>query len=96
MKVVDLIEFVFLLALLVHVHSFHAMTEEAESSSRALERYLTRQLAQLSLTVPDEEVEFMARFIEEEMEPDDKVEGVKGMLEGVVEGVSDRMPLPAS
>jgi len=33
----------------------------------------------------------MARFIEEEgLERDEKVEGVRGMLEGVVEGVSER------
>lgn len=31
----------------------------------------------------------MARFVEEEgLERDEKTEGVKGMLEGVVEGVS--------
>jgi hypothetical protein len=31
----------------------------------------------------------MARFVEEEgLEREEKVEGVKGMLEGVVEGVS--------
>lgn len=35
------------------------------------------------------QIEYMARFIEEEgLERDEKVEGVKGMLEGVVEGVS--------
>lgn len=58
----------------------------AESSSQALERYLAEQLAGLSLEVPSEDVEFMARFVEEEgLESDEKVEGVKGMLEGVVE-----------
>lgn len=30
----------------------------------------------------------MARFVEEDLEREDKVEGVKGMLEGVVEDVS--------
>lgn len=58
----------------------------AESSSQALERYLAEQLAGLKLEVPDEDVEFMARFVEEEgLEVEEKVEGVRGMLEGVVE-----------
>ncbi|KAK1925704.1 hypothetical protein DB88DRAFT_484831 [Papiliotrema laurentii] len=59
----------------------------AESSSQALERFLSAQLAGLSLTVPSDDVEYMARFVEEEgLEREEKVEGVKGMLEGVVEG----------
>lgn len=62
--------------------------DEAESSSRALERFLAAQLDKLNLNVPDEEVEFIARFVEEEgIEREDKVEGVRGMLEGIVDGV---------
>lgn len=34
------------------------------------------------------QVEIIARFVEEDLEREDKVEGVRGMLEGVVEGVS--------
>jgi hypothetical protein len=30
----------------------------------------------------------MARFVEEDLEREDKMEGVRGLLEGVVEGVS--------
>lgn len=30
----------------------------------------------------------MARFVEEDLEREDKIEGVRGMLEGVVDGVS--------
>lgn len=62
------------------------MSKMAESSSQAIERYLAEQLAGLKLDVPAEEVEFMARFVEEEgLEVSEKVEGVRGMLEGVVE-----------
>lgn len=62
---------------------------DAEGSSQALERYITGQLAGLSLTVPEDDVQFMARFVEEEgLLREEKVEGVRGMLEGVVEGVS--------
>ncbi|RSH92046.1 hypothetical protein EHS25_009417 [Saitozyma podzolica] len=58
---------------------------DAESSSQALERYITAQLAALDLDVPSDDVEYMARFVEEEgLERVEKVEGVKGMLEGVV------------
>ncbi|WWC66152.1 uncharacterized protein I206_100053 [Kwoniella pini CBS 10737] len=60
---------------------------EAESSAQALERYITEQLTNLSLSVPQDDVEMMARFVEEEgLEREEKLEGVKGMLEGVVEG----------
>lgn len=60
----------------------------AESSSQALEKYLASQLLKLGLEVPSDDVEYMARFVEEDgLEVDEKVEGVKGMLEGVVEGV---------
>ncbi|WVQ82511.1 hypothetical protein IAT38_004640 [Cryptococcus sp. DSM 104549] len=59
---------------------------EAESSGQALERYIIDQLSSLSLTVPQDDVEMIARFVEEEfIERDEKLEGVKGMLEGVVE-----------
>ncbi|ORX37363.1 hypothetical protein BD324DRAFT_625852 [Kockovaella imperatae] len=62
------------------------MSAEAESSSQALERYLSEKLSSLSLQVPDDDVEYMARFVEEEgLERDEKIEGVRGMLEGVVE-----------
>lgn len=61
---------------------------EGESSGQALERFITAQLEALSLSVPADDVEFMARFVEEDMEKDEKLEGVRGMLEGVVEGVS--------
>ncbi|WWD17637.1 hypothetical protein CI109_102078 [Kwoniella shandongensis] len=59
---------------------------EAESSGQALERYILNQLASLSLSVPQDDVEMMARFVEEEgLEREEKVEGVRAMLEGVVE-----------
>jgi len=59
------------------------------STSRALEEYITAQFSSLALEVPNDDIEFIARFVEEEgMEREDKIEGVKGMLEGVVEGVS--------
>lgn len=61
----------------------------AESSSQALERFLAAELEALGLEAPSDDVEYMARFIEEDgLEADEKIEGVKGMLEGVVEGVS--------
>lgn len=51
----------------------------------ALEQFITAQFESLSLSVPSDDVEMMARFVEEELEREDKIEGVKGMLEGVVE-----------
>lgn len=63
---------------------------DAESSGQALERFITEQLSALSLTVPSDDVEFMARFVEEDMEKEEKLEGVRSMLEGVVEGVSQQ------
>lgn len=64
------------------------MADVAESSSQALEKYLAAQLVDLKLDVPSDDVEYMARLVEEDgLEVDEKVEGVKGMLEGVVEGV---------
>ncbi|OCF34050.1 hypothetical protein I317_03908 [Kwoniella heveanensis CBS 569] len=60
---------------------------EPESSAQALERYILDQLSSLSLSVPQDDIEMMARFVEEEgLERDEKLEGAKGMLEGVVEG----------
>ncbi len=51
---------------------------DAESSSQALERYIIGQLAGLSLTVPEDDVQFMARFVEEEgLLREEKVEGVR-------------------
>lgn len=62
------------------------MPEDAESSSQALERYLRQQLDDLKLEVPQDDMEMMARFIEEEgLERDEKIEGVQAMLEGLVE-----------
>ncbi|WWC99941.1 hypothetical protein V866_006850 [Kwoniella sp. B9012] len=64
-----------------------SFADEAESSAQALERYISEQLSGLSLSVPQDDVEMMARFVEEEgLERDEKLEGVKGMLEGVVDG----------
>jgi hypothetical protein len=59
---------------------------DGESSSQALERYLREQLASLSIEVPEDDLEMMARFIEEEgLEKDEKVEGVRAMVEGLVD-----------
>lgn len=57
----------------------------AEDAGAALEQFITSQFAGLSIDVPLDDVEMMARFVEEELEREDKVEGVRGMLEGVVE-----------
>lgn len=71
--------------------------DQPESSAQALERYLVDQLSGLSLNVPPDDLELMAQFIEEEgMEAEDKVEGVKGMLEGVVEDVSQLQLSPVA
>lgn len=62
------------------------MSSEAESSSQALDRYLKNQLDELNIEVPDDDLEMMARFVEEEgLERDEKIEGVRAMLEGLVE-----------
>lgn len=59
---------------------------EAESSSQALERYLKLQLDDLKIDVPEDDLEMMARFVEEEgLEKEEKVEGVRAMLEGMVD-----------
>lgn len=59
---------------------------EAESSSQGLERFLKKQLEDLSITVPEDDLEMMARFVEEEgLEKDEKVEGVRAMIEGLVD-----------
>jgi hypothetical protein len=97
------------IAIGLDVHSSDMADHDAESSSQALERYITAQLAALDLDVPSDDVsaqtpllggwrsradsvsqvEYMARFVEEEgLERVEKVEGVKGMLEGVVGEVS--------
>ncbi|WVQ76990.1 hypothetical protein IAR50_006669 [Cryptococcus sp. DSM 104548] len=61
--------------------------DDAESSAQALERYILAQLERLSLSAPQDDIEMMARFVEEEgLEREEKAEGVKGMLEGVVDG----------
>ena len=66
------------------------MSEGGESSSQALERYLKQQLEELKIQVPEDDLEMMARFVEEEgLEKDEKIEGVRAMLEGMVE-VSQR------
>lgn len=68
--------------------------DAAESSGQALERYIADKFAALSLSVPADDVEYMARFVEEEgLERDEKVEGVRGMLEGAIEGVSRGCPI---
>lgn len=71
----------------------HTMSEgeEAESSSQGLERFLREQLSSLSIEVPQDDLEMMARFVEEEgLEKDEKVEGVRAMVEGLVDvGPSD-------
>lgn len=62
------------------------MSEDAESSSQALERFLKQQLDELAIDVPQDDLEMMARFVEEEgLEKEEKVEGVHAMLEGMVE-----------
>ncbi|KIR27937.1 hypothetical protein I309_03257 [Cryptococcus deuterogattii LA55] len=62
-------------------------SDPVESSGQALERYIVEQLSSLSLSAPQDDIEMMARFVEEEgLERDEKTEGVKGMLEGVIEG----------
>jgi hypothetical protein len=72
------------------------MSGEPESSSQALERYLKQQLEELEIQVPEDDLEMMARFVEEEgLEKDEKVEGVRAMLEGMVEvSHSIRLTLP--
>jgi hypothetical protein len=60
-----------------------SMSDEAESSGQALEKILKQQLSELSIEVPEDDLEMMARFVEEEgLEKDEKVEGVRAMLEG--------------
>lgn len=62
------------------------MSEGGESSSQALERYLKQQLDELKIQVPEDDLEMMARFVEEEgLEKDEKVEGVRAMLEGMID-----------
>lgn len=59
---------------------------EAESSSQGLERFLKKQLEDLSINIPEDDLEMMARFVEEEgLEKDEKVEGVRAMIEGLVD-----------
>ncbi|EIW72370.1 hypothetical protein TREMEDRAFT_66851 [Tremella mesenterica DSM 1558] len=61
---------------------------QAESSAQALERFIASQLASLSLAVPEDDVEYMARFVEEEgLDRDAKLEGLRGMLESFVSDV---------
>jgi hypothetical protein len=62
------------------------MSDEAESSGQALERYMKEQFSVLAIEVPEDDLEMMARFVEEEgLEKDEKVEGVRAMIEGFVD-----------
>lgn len=66
-----------------HSARTYIMSDEAESSGQALERVLKQQIAELAIEVPEDDLEMMARFVEEEgLEKDEKVEGVRAMLEG--------------
>ena len=59
------------------------MSDEAESSGQALERFMKERFGVLAIEVPEDDLEMMARFVEEEgLEKDEKVEGVRAMLEG--------------
>ena len=67
---------------------------EAESSGPALERFMKEQFDVLAIEVPEDDLEMMARFVEEEgLEKDEKVEGVRAMIEGFVDV---RLPLLTS
>lgn len=60
--------------------------EGAESSSQGLERFLKKQLDDLNIELPEDDLEMMARFVEEEgLEKDEKVEGVRAMMEGLID-----------
>jgi hypothetical protein len=62
------------------------MADEAESSAQALERFMKEQFDTLSIEVPEDDLEMMARFVEEEgLEKEEKVEGVRAMIEGFVD-----------
>ena len=62
------------------------MSDEAESSGQALERFMKEQFDALSIEVPEDDLEMMARFVEEEgLEKEEKVEGVRAMIEGFVD-----------
>jgi hypothetical protein len=67
-------------------HTYHIMSDEAESSGQALERFMKEQFTVLAIEVPEDDLEMMARFVEEEgLEKDEKVEGVRAMIEGFVD-----------
>ena len=62
------------------------MSDEAESSGQALERFMKEQCDALSIEMPEDDLEMMARFVEEEgLEKEEKVEGVRAMIEGFVD-----------
>ncbi|BEI86112.1 hypothetical protein CcaverHIS002_0603990 [Cutaneotrichosporon cavernicola] len=62
------------------------MADDEMPAGLMLERFIADKFAAMSLCVPSDDVEMMARFVEEDgIEREDKVEGVRGMLEGVVE-----------
>jgi hypothetical protein len=62
------------------------MSDDAESSGQALERFMKEQFSVLAIEVPEDDLEMMARFVEEEgLEKDEKVEGVRAMIEGFVD-----------
>ncbi|WVN89166.1 uncharacterized protein L203_104382 [Cryptococcus depauperatus CBS 7841] len=59
---------------------------EPESSEQALERFVARQLEGLSLSAHQDDVVMIARFVEEEgIEPEEKIEGIKSMLDDIVD-----------
>ncbi|KAH8077861.1 hypothetical protein HD553DRAFT_166857 [Filobasidium floriforme] len=53
------------------------------SEPDTLESFISAKFTALALSIPEDDVEYIARLVEEEeLEDDDKKEGVKGMLEG--------------
>ncbi|KAG7532223.1 hypothetical protein FFLO_03691 [Filobasidium floriforme] len=53
------------------------------SEPETLESFISAKFTALALSIPEDDVEYIARLVEEEeLEDDDKKEGVKGMLEG--------------
>ncbi|BEJ16948.1 hypothetical protein CspHIS471_0603490 [Cutaneotrichosporon sp. HIS471] len=62
------------------------MSDDEMPAGLALERFIADKFAAMSLSVPSDDVEMMARFVEEDgIDREDKVEGVRGMLEGALE-----------
>ncbi|CAD6587764.1 MAG: hypothetical protein TREMPRED_004850 [Tremellales sp. Tagirdzhanova-0007] len=62
-------------------------TSPFDSPEHPLEHFILAEFAALDLTIPVDDVEYIARFVEEpDMDRDDKTDGIRGMLEGVVDG----------